>query len=304
MKHQGRLNDTDCNAGPKRRVHGPDHIKENTYTPNYTQVVWRPGAKHIHIRTWCHHHGDLRPAVIILVCSQLASFQHHALSQCLVWLLYPQGFGLVQFHSCTLYRGSCEKGKSLVITVASAFCCNWNRTKLHAIDTRPVWMWGLGVQLRCWQMSLCTFMLYLCFCPGEVTLQHAGKLVCVNCYRVGPFHSVRHYLLSYSVNCCLPLTGGETKLSAWRRCTVHKGCLSTGSPDPVHRTIVCCGYIDCLDKQWVAGSLMMMSIIATVLQTVVWSCMHVLYFRNHCPQFAIHPQWSPNGTIMQLYVCM
>ena len=98
-------------------------------------------------------------------------------------------------------------------------------------------------------MSLCTFILYLCFCPGEVTLQHAGKLVCVNCYGVEPFHSVRHYLLSYSVNCCLPLAGGETKLSALRRCTVHKGCLSTGNPDPVHRTIVCREYIDCLDKQ-------------------------------------------------------
>ena len=26
------------------------------------------------------------------------------------------------------------------------------------------------------------FILYLCFCPGEVTLQHAGILVCVNCW--------------------------------------------------------------------------------------------------------------------------
>ena len=106
--------------------------------------------------------------------------------------------------------------------------------------------------------------LYLCSCPGEVTLQHAGKLVCVNCCGVGPFHSVRQYLLSYSVNCCLPLTDGEIKLAALRRCTLHKGCLSTGSPDSVHRTIVCRGYIDCLDKQWVAGSLMMMTIIATI----------------------------------------
>ena len=62
-------------------------------------------------------------------------------------------------------------------------------------------------------MSLCTFMLYLCFCPGEVTLQHAGKLVCMNCYGVEPFHSVRQYLLSYSVNCYLPLAGGEGALS-------------------------------------------------------------------------------------------
>ena len=56
MKHQGRLNHTECNAGPKQRVHGPDHIKENTYTPNYSQVAWRPRAK---------RRGGLEPSTFV-----------------------------------------------------------------------------------------------------------------------------------------------------------------------------------------------------------------------------------------------
>ena len=79
----------------------------------------------------------------------------------------------------------------------------------------------------------------------------------------------------------------QMELAALRRCTVCKGFLSTGNPDSVHRTIVCRGYIDCLDKRWVAGSLMM-GIISTILPTIVWICMQVLYFRSHCPQSNIY----------------
>ena len=139
------------------------HQRERLHT-GCTQVVWTVRAKHIHI-AWCHHHGDLRPSVIILVCTQLACVQHHTLSQRFGWLLYPQGFGLVQFQSCTLYRGSCEKGKPLVITVAFTFCFNWNHTTVHAIDQTSVNV-GVGVQLRCWRMSLCTYVhIILVFLP-------------------------------------------------------------------------------------------------------------------------------------------
>ena len=44
VKHQGWLNDAECNTWPKAYVDG-----WSTYTPSYTQVVWTAGVNHFHI---------------------------------------------------------------------------------------------------------------------------------------------------------------------------------------------------------------------------------------------------------------
>ena len=64
-------------------VHGPDHIKENTYTPSYTQVVLKAGPNHFHIT----------PDAII-VCAQLALSTPHPLSVPCV-ASFPKWFGSV-----------------------------------------------------------------------------------------------------------------------------------------------------------------------------------------------------------------
>ena len=58
MKHQGRLNDTECNAGPKQRVHGPDHIKGYM-----DQTTSKRTPTHLVTLKWC---GSLEPSTFIL----------------------------------------------------------------------------------------------------------------------------------------------------------------------------------------------------------------------------------------------